>query len=371
MSFRNSQLVALRDFFEQLGPSKKAILDSFKELLENKDGKGIRPEQISLKELWQACREYEGGRASDTFWRDAQESVSSDMFPTLTGEIISSAIIGAYQNPALIGDRLVAVTPSRMKVDRFAGFTASQSPEETPEGMPYNDSSIGEKYFETTNVKFGRVISVTEEAVALEKSGEILERARGIGSKAALYKERLILRAIMDLDGQTYKPSGIAEALYTASPAHGNLLAANPFGEAGVAACLQALHNMKDEEGDPIMIAPSDLLGLFPYDLYDTASQLVSSTLVPETSNNAVNRYKGLFEPLTSPYITEQSATTYFLGAFKQMYKWSEIWPLQVFALQSTNDSYMFKRDILAMYKARFFGSCLATDYRMVIKSTI
>lgn len=351
---------SFRDLYESQGEATPNVV---RELLESKK---VKPENFSLKEIWEAVERDKEGRI-----RNVSEALTSDMFPTITGEIINRKILDAYMNAETIGDMLCETVPSNMEIDTYAGFSEVEMPEEVLQTAPYKDSSMSEKYVTVQHQKFGRLLSVSEEAVQFDKTGQILLRAQRIGEKAALYREKMIVEGVQDINSNVFKPSGVATAFYRSSDNgvyRTNNATSASFGEAGINAALKLLHNMKDENGNFVLIPTGNLKCLVPFDLWTQAMQMVRSTLVPEGNENASNIFQGMFDVLTSPYITAKSATTWYIGDFKQDFVWSEVWPLQTFT--DTTGVQAFERDIKARFKVRFYGQIAALQSSHSIKAT-
>jgi len=358
--FRNKTGEALKNLIESHGAEGAQRI-----IAETLSQKKLRPEDFSIKELWEACQTAEGKSIN------VQEAVVSDSFPKITGELISSKIMSAYNAVVMIGDMLVTTIPSKQKIETFAGFTEVETPEEVPEGHEYNDSSLTEKFATTHNVKYGRMLSVTEEMIYFDQTGQIMVRANRIGQKAGQYREKIIVEGVQDVNSNVYRPSGTATAMY--STANRNTVAA-AFGESGLEAAQLLMHNQKDDSlgitnDDFIYINDQDMIVLVPKQLHLEAWQLANSTLTPESAENAANYYKGQFNPLTSPYITAQSATTWFMGNFKEDFVWAEVWPLQTIAQRPGHED-EFKKDIKARVKVRMYGSVAALDFRHSYKMT-
>ena len=357
--------------------SKKG--EALRDLVESQGGKGaheiikkelkegtIKPSDFSLQEIWAATERDKDGRV-----RSIKEAVSSDQFPTITGEIISSTLISAYDNTQIIGDQLAETVSSKMETEVYAGFNGSENPELVLQGEEYKRRDLTEKWTSVRHEKYGTMLEITEEALFYDRTGQILMRAAGIGEKAKLYKEKQIVEGVQDVNSNVYKPSGIATAFYRTAASGDrkiNSASSNPFGEAGIDAGLKLMHNMIDENGDPILINQSNLIGLFPQDLEREAKQMVRSTLVPEGTENAENIYKGLFKVLTSYFVTAQSASTWYIGEFNKDFKWSEVWPLST---STRADSQMrFDRDIIMQLKVRYLGAITAIDDKHSYKFT-
>ena len=165
--------------------------------------------------------------------------------------------------------------------------------------------------------------------------------------------------------------SGVAEAFYRTSDSgvyRTNSKSGSAFGESSLNEAMKLIHNQKDENGNYVSLSLSQLIGLFPFDLWTQAEQMVNSTLVPEGNENAVNTYKKKFLPLTSPYVTAQSSSTWYIGDFKEDFVWSEVWPLQTFT--DTTGVMNFTNDIKARYKVRLYGQAGALSSNHSYKLT-
>jgi len=294
------------------------------------------------------------------------------MFPKITGELINKKIIEAYNNVDTIGEKLVTTTKSNMEIETYAGFDEVEMPEKVQQGASYKDSDMGDKYVTIPHQIYGRLLSITEEMIHFDKTGQILMRAQRVGMKAAQYKEQLIINGVQDINSNVFRPSGVASPMYRTTEdgtLRVNSKADNAFGEAGLTAGLKLVHNQKDENGNFILVNMNQMIGLMPYDLWVSALQMLKSTLVPEGNENAVNVFKNMFTPLTSPYITTQSPSTWYLGDFKQDFVWSEVWPLQTFSAKAGHEQ-EFERDIKARFKVRFYGQVGAIGSKYSYKFT-
>ena len=123
MSFRGSTGIALRDLLESQGESGSITV--IRDILEKDE---VSPYKFSLKETWEACIAFESSK-NKSFLRSAQESVTSDLFPKITGEIINSAMIKAYNIPGLIGKKLCETVPSFNEIEKHAGWSALEGPD--------------------------------------------------------------------------------------------------------------------------------------------------------------------------------------------------------------------------------------------------
>jgi len=354
----NKSGMALKDLMEAQGEAGTVAV--IEDLLEKKK---LTPEDFSIREIWEACCE-EG---------DIHEAITAASFPKLTGALINSKMIMAYEAFPKVGKSLVQTIKSTVQKDTFAGVTAnSDVADEVGEGMKYNDSSFTEKYVNIDNVKFGKKIALTEEAIFFDKTGALLREANKTGEGVAVYEERKILRTVMDLDTLAYQPSGVPTAFYAAG--NNNLITANAFNEAGLEAVMVKAQTIKDDalgtgDGNFINIDLNNATLLIPIQLQLEAWQMTNSALVPESAENAKNFFQNKLKIVTSPYVTNDSATTWYWGNFEKDFVWTEVWPMQVLSAPASHDS-SFDNDIKAIFKARAYGGCGALDYKHSFKCT-
>ena len=118
--------------------------------------------------------------------KDFAEAMDTTHFPKAVGALINKKLIGAYDAFPGIGKGLVTTVPSNKQTETVVGFDEVDTPDVVSEGMPYGETGFGEKYVTATNYKYGRLISVTEETIKFDQTGQILQRAKKIGEKAAL-----------------------------------------------------------------------------------------------------------------------------------------------------------------------------------------
>ena len=362
MSFRNKMGTALHNLLESQGADGATRV--VKDLLESKK---IAPGDFSIKEVWEQCTLHEFGKIIP-----ATEAIASSSFPKITGELINSRIISAYDAIAKVGDQLATTVQSNVERETVAGITGAEIPDEVPELHEYKDSTLTEKTVTGRSIKYGRLLSISEEAITFDKTGQIMQRAQGIGEAAAQWREKIIIEGIQDVNTNVYNPSGIPTAFYSSGNA--NLATSNAFGEAGMEAVLKLVHFQKsdalgNDADNYIGVTLMDPVMLAPQDLEVEALQLIGSTSVPESNDNAVNTFKGKFRVVISPYVSQQSSTTWYYGDFKKDFWWTEVWPLQTFA-QPANHQDAFLADIKARFKTRFFGGIMAISTQHSYKST-
>lgn len=342
----------------------------------------VPAEKWSLRVLWEALV----GPIDETlpinrfFEKNYREfSINSTMFPKATGNLILNKVIEGYNMPGFIGNQLVENMPSNLKSETIVGFTDLQGVKEVGEGEEYEESSIGEKFVTTDSMKKGRVISLTDETIRFDKTGQILRRAQQLGEKAGIDKELRILKAVTGVDTQVYKPNGTATTLY-AHATHKNLNDQNALTDwTNIDNAIQYhAANVRDdrqgETADPILWMPNTIL--CGPDLVTTARRIVGATeirAVSNTSNTTIssNPFSD-YKVLSSTLWSALGLTTgdWYIGDFMRQFVWHEVYPIQTFAQGATSES-AFDRDIVARFKVRYYGGPAAIDHRYVIKNTV
>lgn len=398
------------------GTSVKTLIEShgsagfYHKVVELLNEKKLSPDDFSYHELADACgvlprlRSLQETQLSDGapgsagavshLLQESNPGVSSRLFQVVTGELIGRKVIEGYEDDAgFIGDRLVSVIPSRTRNSKIAGFRALAGPTEVAEGHPYEESTFGEKFVTSQESKQGRILSINEELIAFDQTGEINRRAMALGYYLRQERERTIIRAVTDADAATgqyvYRPSGKGQSLYAANGSNRNYVGSGNTTSTAFNMAVplvdwtdieQVLHyratEVKDDRADgqprPI-VAPARQL-LVAEKLRGTARSIVQSTEIQVNSADGETRFANpvhnMLEVLSSPFIDEQggsAAMHWYLGDFRRQFIWTEIWPVQTY-LQRAESSAAFDRDVVLRVKARYYGGVSAVDTAFVTK---
>lgn len=355
-----------------------------------------RPRDFSILALWEGLV----GDRRDTlsYFKDQaglmetptelEEAVSTGAFPSAVGQLIASEVIEAYEmTDGFIGDMLVRTMSSNLRGEEVVGMTAAQSPKEVIEGETYPEASFAEKKVGTRETKRGRIISVTEELVAFDQTGQVLDRARMIGEAARQDRERRIVQGVIDHDSgeAIYQPDGSAEQLYQSSNNNVDTStgALQDYTDIQSVRQFHATNITDDRHADdtagpqPLVWNPRTLL--VSEELVMTAMNIVNATTVEDNTGSNVsianNPLNGMnLRVLSSPFIDNATSgdqwddnSDWLLGDFQRQFRYKEIWPLQTFRAPAQNDS-QFEKDIVARFKVREYGDVLAIDERWVVK---
>ncbi len=325
---------------------------------------------------------------------ESNPGVRSHLFQVMTGELIGRKVLEGYEDDAgFIGDQLVQVLPSKSRSLKMAGFRALAGPESVYEGHPYEESTFAEKYVTSLEAKQGRILSISEELIAFDQTGEINRRAMALGYYLRQERERVIVRAVTDADagtgGYVYRPSGVGTSLYAVDGSLRNWMGVGNTTSSSFNTAVpltdwkdveEVLHyratQVRDDRVDgtsrPI-VAPAKQL-LVPERLRGTALSIVNATQIDVVGEHGQMRYanplSGTLSVLSSPFIDEQggqAVNDWYLGDFRRQFVWTEIWPVQTF-LQDGESQAAFERDVVLRVKARYFGGVSAVDTVYVTK---
>lgn len=326
--------------------------------------------------------------------RESNPGVGSNLFQVVTGELIGRKVIEGYEDDSgFIGDKLVAVMPSRLRNQKIAGFKALAGPTEVAEGHPYEESTFEEKYVTTVESKQGRILTINEELIAFDQTGEINRRAMALGYYLRQERERTIVRGVTDADASSgtyiYRPSGAGQSLYQTDGSNRNWVGSGNTTSTGFNAAVplvdwtdidtvlqyratEVTDDRIDGTSRPIVMPVKHLL--VPENLRGTAMSIANSTQVTVTSGSNettfANPIHGLVEVLSSPFIDEQggqAVNDWYVGDFGRQFVWTEIWPVQTF-LQRADSESAFDRDVVLRVKVRYYGGISAVDTAFVTK---
>ncbi|HSG69918.1 MAG TPA: hypothetical protein VLA12_05855, partial [Planctomycetaceae bacterium] len=258
---------------------------------------------------------------------------------------------------------------------------------------PYEESTFEEKYVTTEESKKGRILSINEELIAFDQTGEINRRAMSLGHYLRQERERTIVRAVTDADTligkYVYRPNGSGAALYNTDGSNRNYIGAGNTTSPGFSSAVPLVDwtdidtalsyratEVKDDriDGTPRPLVMPVKQMLVPESLRGTALSVINSTEVSVTAGDLETRFanpvKNLVEVLSSPFVDEQGGdalTDWYIGDFRKQFVWTEIWPVQTFLQKSDSDA-AFERDVAMRVKVRYYGGLSAVDTVYVTK---
>ena len=369
----------------------------------------LNPRRLSFQQMWEGTV----GSISETFdnpaWHMEAGALDATGFPSASERLLATVAIEGYANQTGVADMLVPTSyEPKTLTERIVGFTMPEGPKIVLPGEPYPTIGFGEKYvtFEQAihNKKEGFEIQVTEEAIRLDQTNMILDRAMGAGMTLQTERERRTVRAVLGIGLDTgtvqdnvYFPSGTDTALYLAgsnnlrtngSPIynHPGKTADSVLGDYTDLQEVLTVHaqNITDDRqlggGRPIVWTPDTML--IPVSLATTAGNILQSVGVtymqnigtstaPEIRHNSpnplINAFRGALPmPIASAYVDEVSATVWVLYDKTRTFVRINIFPFQTFRAPM---GYGWNRDVPFSLRVREWSRVVARDFRTTIRS--
>ena len=377
----------LRRIYESKGP--RFTCDLISEGI--KEGK-FKTENFSLLELAEAFmgrdwvdnlnpRRKRGG----VVLLEAGDAVDSTAFTNITGQLFFSTVMQGFKTQGLIGDMLARTIPTSLSgKEKIPGL--GQLPtdgEVVAEGMPYPHAGFGEDYIETpAKEKRGLITGITREMIFDDRTGLVLDRARSVGERLAMNKEKRIIDLFIGATN-SYIWKGTAYNTYqTTTPWINDLTgSANALVDwKNVETAELTLLDMTDPDtGDPIVIGGTKMV--VPPALKWTANYVGNATEVRTVTNTntttiARSPNSGLPTEIISSSMLKvrlkaMDATNFnkywFYGDPQAAFAYFENWALEVL-IEPPKAPSEFERDIVVRYKATEKGVPGVTQPRAIVR---
>jgi len=356
----------------------------------------LQPEDFSLRDLAEALipdghqwvKTLDPRQAGPVTLLEAGDGVDVTAFLNVTGQVIYSKILQAYQHEAFVASRLVQTIPTRFDSEKLPAMASvPDTLTEVHPGMPYPQVGFGESYVETpATTKHGLIVPITREAIFFDRTHLVLRQAAEVGQTLGRRKESRILDVVLGAVN-TYKHNGVNYNTYYAANDNGpwvNALGQNPLQDwVSVDKAEKLFAQMKDPvTNEPILIRPNTVL--VPTALRHTALRIFHATTITfsadgspsaTTSPNPLADYRVfdsqlLYQRIVASGVSPTAAETWwFLGDFARAFAYMENWPLTV--TQSAPGSEAdFTQDIVVRFKASERGTPAVLDPRYVVRCT-
>jgi hypothetical protein len=365
------------------------------------DSKQMRPTEFDFGKLFvecfglhefYACRE---GKQSthDVFKRvsEGDAGVTTAAFQNISGQIVYAATLEKYQSEEFVFAKMIPeVKALILDGEKMAGITEIGDVSAVrKENDPYQEAGVGEDWIYTPPVPdYGRIVSVTWEAVFNDRTGQLLERCGEVGYWIGYGEEVKAIDCVVDENDTTHRYNWRTAgqiATYddnTGSHTWDNLAATNALVDwTDLDAAEQLFNGLTNPfTGTPIMIEPRHLV--VTKQLEQTARRVVSATEIRVTTpgyavsanpNQAVmaNPYLNKYEVVTSRLLAARMATdtSWFLGDVTKLAKRMVAEPLNV--VQAPPNSNMeFERRIVSRFRANKRYAHVTVQPRSVVKNT-
>ncbi len=352
----------------------------------------LQPADFSLRELAEAVvpdgREWV--RSLDP--RGGYEVTEADgvdltAFANISGQIVYTRLLAAYNSPAFALSRLIDTIPTKFDGEKIAGMQPldPDAVGTVAPGMPYPHAGFGERYIETpSTTKRGFIVPVTKEAIFFDRTHMVLKNAAEVGEALGVNKEKRIAQLIAGIINN-YKENGSSFNTYqTAAPWINSAAGGDLIDWTDIDELEQMFSDMLDPTtGEPIVINPENMTLLTMPARNHAARRILNATEIQvgdgaanstaTKAANTVSQYghvssRFLYRALIASGVTAVNAAKYhFLGDFKKAFAYMENWPITV-TRAPTNSEAEFNADIVARFKASERGVAAVLDPRFVAR---
>lgn len=353
----------------------------------------LQPEEFSIRDLAEALvpdgprwvRRLDPRVGARMNLLEAGDGVDVTAFLNITGQLIYSKILSAYNQEAFVVSKLVKTIPTRLDGEKIPGVThVADEIEEVAPGMPYPNLGFSEDYIETPSTsKRGFIVPVTKEAVFFDRTNLILSRAAEVGEVLGLNKEKRLLDLVIGVTNN-YKSNGVSYATYNTSGPWVNSLSGNELVDwTNVDAAEQLFAEMLDPHtGEPILVQGRTVLVMPAYrhaaqrvfkasEIAYLASGSPTTTTAPNPLGNySVRESRLAYRRVVASGVAATDARKWwFLGDFQRAFAYMENWPITV-TQAPLNSEADFNNDIVLRFKASERGAAAVLNPRFVVKNT-
>lgn len=363
-----------------IGPTTSHLMEAIEE-------GHLRPEDFSIRDLFEGLVE-DGAAIVQTFnpqqaggtinLLEAGNAVDSSIFSNITGQIVYSRLLEAFEDEMFIGDQVSTTVPTPFNGEKIAGISKiGDQALVVDEGAKYPTVSVNEDFIETPQTtKRGMIVPVTKEAIFFDRTGMIMKQVGEVGQQLGINKEKRILDVVLGIVNN-YKRKGVATDTYLTSGAYVNDVTSNPLVDwTDVQVAELLLDSIVDPNtGEPVIVVPNVII--VPSALKYAAKRVVSATEIRfgETDNaagtqtlagNPVENYT----IISNRFVKQRtsSLTKWFLGDPKRAFNYMENWPITV-TQAPVNSEAEFAQDIVARFKASERGAAAVVEPRVMTRN--
>lgn len=374
-----------------------------RELKEQFKSKGVRPRDFDLGRLFEACfgwHEFRSVRdkkcmAHDVMGRALREAtgaVSTASFQNISGQIVYSAVLEAYEAEEMAFTKLIPeeqITNGTLDGEKVAGITEiGDELAVRNEADAYALAGVGEDWIFAPPVKDrGIIVPVTWEAIFADRTGRLLERCGDVGKWCGVNREKRAIDCVIDENttAHRYNWRGVTIATYgdnSGSHTWDNLAASNALVDwTDLDVAEQVFNGITDPyTGEPVMIEPKHLI--VTKQLEQTAMRILNATEIRvatpgyATTGNPTetivgNPYRSKYQLVSSRLLAARLATdtTWFLGDITKAFRYRVAEQMNVQQLGANSDD-EFKRRIVQQFRVNERGAYYTVNPRHMVQNT-
>jgi len=315
--------------------------------------------------------------------QEAADVVSTSAFANISGQIVYTETLKAFEMEDFIFTRLVDTVPTQFNGEKIAGIGGlGDEAAVIGEGMPYPNAGVSEDYIETpATTKRGFKVEVSKEAVFFDRTGDLMARCKEVGKFLGYNKEVRIVDCLIDENVTTHrlKWRGAVYATYQTATPWDNVTASAALTDwTDIDEAEQTLAAIVDPNtGLPIMNMGNDLI----VTRQNVAKAMYITNATQIRMNDGASNTTANYSPamqfvknkriISSSLLANRMATdtTWFLGDVNGAFMYMENWPLAVIPKPAGSDA-EFERDIVAGWKCSERGAAATREPRKMTKCT-
>lgn len=362
----------------------------------------LKPSDFRIRPLFESLVE-DGPELINDFFRPGSpeqsftklveaDVVNTAAFANITGQIVYSRILEAYQAEEFVFSRMIPDVQTDFDGEKIPGMgQIGDKAELVDESGEYPMAGVNEDWIQSPQTKKrGLVVPITKEAIFFDRTGLILQRCGEVGEFLGLNKEKRACDCVIDENTTAHrynrKGRGAVATYGNNSGSHDwdNLQESNALVDwTDIDNAEQLLYSILDPNtGEPIVIGASPKL-VCTRQLSATAMRIRNATEVNHvtpgyaTSNNPIetrspNPVANTFEVVFSRMLAARMATdtSWFYGNPEKAFAYMQNWPLTT-AQAPVNSEMEFQRDIVMRWKASERGQYVTLDPRFIVKNTV
>lgn len=320
---------------------------------------------------------------------EAEGAVSTTSFANITGQIVYSTVLDAYEAEEFVFTRLIPEAPTAfLDGEKIAGITEiGDEAAIRNEGDPYTLAGVTEDWIFTPPVKDrGMIVPVTWEAVFADRTNLLLQRCSDVGKWSGVNREKRAIDCVIDENVTTHRYNwrGTVIASYgdnSGSHSWDNEAANTPLVDwSSVDLAEQVFNAIVDPyTGEPALWDPHHLVVTKQKE--QVARRIVSATEIRvatpgyATTGNPTqtirsNPYANKYDVITSRLLAQRlnTDTNWFLGDVSKYAKYMQAEKMQVMQAP-TNSHEEFHRRIVQQYRVNERGAYIVVQPRAMVRT--
>lgn len=326
---------------------------------------------------------------------EAGTAIKTSAFPNITGQLVFSEIRTGFTHENFVLTALIPVVQSAFADTEIVPGIEQQGDDaqEVGEGQEYPTLAIGEEFFDwVAKQKFGKIVSLTEEAITFDRTNQLIKNARAVGFSLGLRREKRLISVFIGATNN-YSRNGVALNTYLLAGAFVNAITGQILANFRQVESNELLLEriLEPNTGEPIMLLPSDGVLFTTRARFHAARQILGAEQINRNTNlaatnenvenrsaNTLDNYRHewsslVFQQITRPVpeglgLTAAQAQEFFWLGSMEAFAWLENWALRTFE-QGASSERAFTHDEVMRFKGSWRGAAQVVEPRLMTRS--